>query len=40
MQSLNDSNIMEIANRYITEDEGLDKNEVNEILNTKKDKLL
>ena len=40
MQSLNDSNIMEIANRYITEDEGLDKNEVNEILNIKKDKLL
>ena len=36
MQSLNDSNIMEIANRYITEEEGLDKNEINEILNSKK----
>ena len=40
MQSLNDSNIMEIANRYITEEEGLDKNEVNEILNCKKDRLI
>ena len=36
IQSLNDSNIMEIANRYITDDEDLDKNEINEILNSKK----
>ena len=40
MQSLNDSNIMEIANRYITEEEDLDKNEVNEILNIKKERLI
>ena len=40
MQSLNDSNIMEIANRYITEEEDLDKNEVNIILNTKKERLI
>ena len=39
MQSLNDSKIMEIANRYITDDENLDKNEVIEILNSKKEKL-
>ena len=38
MQSLNDSKIMEIANRYITDEENLDKNEVIEILNSKKDK--
>jgi DnaJ family protein A protein 5 len=38
MQSLNDSKIMEIANRYITDDENLDKNEVIEILNSKKEK--
>ena len=39
MQSLNDSKIMEIANRYITDEENLDKNEIIEILNSKKDKL-
>ena len=38
MQSLNDSKIMEIANRYITDEENLDKNEIIEILNSKKDK--
>ena len=38
MQSLNDSKIMEIANRYITDEENLDKNEIIEILNCKKDK--
>ena len=40
MQSLNDSKIMEIANRYITEDEELDKNEINDILNSKKPRLI
>ena len=39
MQSLNDSKIMEIANRYITDEENLDKKEVIEILNSKKEKL-
>ncbi len=38
IQSLNDSKIMEIANRYITDEENLDKNEIIEILNSKKDK--
>ena len=38
IQSLNDSKIMEIANRYITDEENLDKNEIIEILNCKKDK--
>ena len=38
IQSLNDSKIMEIANRYITDEENLDKNEVIEILNCKKEK--
>ena len=38
MQSLNDSKIMEIANRYITDEENLDRNEINEILNSKKEK--
>ena len=38
MQSLNDSKIMEIANRYITNEENLDRNEINEILNSKKEK--
>ena len=38
MQSLNDSKIMEIANRYITDEENLDKNEIMEILNSKKEK--
>ena len=38
IQSLNDSKIMEIANRYITDEETLDKNEIIEILNSKKDK--
>ena len=38
MQSLNDSKIMEIANRYITDEENLDRNEILEILNSKKEK--
>ena len=40
MQSLDDSKIMEIANRYITDEENLDRNEINEILNSKKEKNL
>ena len=39
MQSLNDSNIMEIANKYITDEEDLNKNEINDILNSKKERL-
>ena len=38
MQSLNDSKIMEIANRYITDEETLDKNEIIEILKSKNEK--
>ena len=39
MQSLNDSNIMELANRYISDEEDLNKNEINDILNSKKERL-
>ena len=39
-QSLNDSNIMEIAKRCIEEEDDLNKNEIKEILNCKKDRLL
>ena len=39
MQSLNDSNIMEIANKYITDEEDLNKDEINDILNSKKERL-
>ena len=38
VQSMNDSKIMELANKYIKSEESLDKNEIREILNTKKDK--
>ena len=40
IQSLNDSNIMEIAKRCIEEEDDLNKNEIKEILNCKKDRLL
>ena len=38
MQSLDDSKMMEIANKYITDEENLDKNEILEILNSKKER--
>ena len=38
MQSLDDSKIMEMATHYITEEENLNKNEIFEILNSKKEK--
>jgi hypothetical protein len=40
IQSLNDSKIMEIAKRCIEEEDDLNKNEIKEILNCKKDRLL
>ena len=40
IQSLNDSKIMEIAKRCIEEEDDLNKNEIREILNCKKDRLL
>ena len=40
IQSLNDSNIMEIAKRCIEEEDDLNKNEIKEILNCKKYRLL
>jgi hypothetical protein len=39
VQSINDSKIMEMADKYIVEEENLDKNEIAEILNSKKREL-
>ena len=36
LQSMNDSKMMEMANRYLTEEEILDKHEIFDILNSKK----
>ena len=37
LQSINDSKIMELANKYILDEEKFNKNEIIEILNTKKE---
>lgn len=39
VQSINDSKIMEMADKFIVEEENLDKNEIAEILNSKKREL-
>jgi hypothetical protein len=36
LQSMNDSKLMEMANRYLTEEEILDRHEIYDILNSKK----
>ena len=35
LQSMNDSKMLELANRYIDEEKVLDKNKINDILNDK-----
>ena len=39
VQSINDTRIMEMADKFIVEEENLDKNEIAEILNSKKREL-
>ncbi len=35
MQSINDSKMLELANKYVNDGKGLDKTKINDILNDK-----